>query len=130
MERKYDVAKGFLTTLNVNNKPVAGGLSSILSQSIEAINITNKITYEWSEYLSGVRNWSIQSSGMYVVNESSLQLIEELFLEGEPVEVSLKNGNKILKGMAIITEFPINSTYSDSNRYSIKLQGTGPLKYE
>lgn len=130
MMERLNVAKGFLVSLQINEKVVAGGISSALSQTAEPLDVSDLISIQWSEFLSGLRNWSIQSQGVYVLDEESLSLIEQTFISGDEIQVAFSLGGKNFKGTGIITSFPINTTYNDSAKYSIRIQGTGALTYE
>lgn len=124
------VAKGLTTVLYVNDMLVAGGTTTSLSQSSTPIDISNQIEHQWAEYLPGFKTWAIQNTGFYILNEESLLLIEQAFLQGDKVKIKLKIGNRFLVGSAIIADFPLNSTYDDNYKYIIRLQGCGALKYE
>lgn len=130
MAQTNEVAKGLVTGLYINDQLVAGGTSTLFSQSSSPIDITNLIKYDWAEFLSGLKTWEVSEAGVYILNTESLYLIQEKFLSGEVVVVKLEIGNQKFIGNAIVTDFPIGATYNNSYKYSITLRGTGPLQYE
>lgn len=124
------VMKGLNTALYVNDKVVAGGTSFLCSQSTSAIDVTDRIALEWNEYLPGLRGWSLNTQGSYIVNAEGLTLLQQAFLTNQPVKVIMQlDSTKKLSGEAVITDFPINAAYNTSSKYSIKLMGTGALTY-
>lgn len=122
------VARSIDAAISIDGKVLAGQQDAILKQSAQAIDITNKINPEWQENLSGTKMWNINCNGCYVLNEESLEKLENAFLNNQTVEVSIIIGNYTYKGNAILVSFPLNTTFSQSVKYNINLLGTGELQ--
>ena len=74
------IAQSIDVVLFVDDLPVGGQLNATLNRSVASIDITNKIDGEWAEHIGGVKTWNIPCSGLYVLNESALNKLEEAFL--------------------------------------------------
>lgn len=126
------VQKSANVILYLDNIPVAGQLGAVLNQSAQTIDISNQIETDWAEYLVGTKNWSINCNGIYVISANSLLALEEAFINNTELTTVIKiDKNLNLRGQALIVDFPLNATYNDQFKYTLKLLGTGPLqKYD
>ena len=122
-----NVARSIDTVIRLNGMALGGQQGANLIRQTEAIDITNRINGEWNENLAGKKSWSINCSGLYIVNDNALSLLENAFMNNIPVEVLISIAGSKLKGKAIIVDFPLNSVFNKEFKYSIKLLGTGAL---
>lgn len=125
-----NITKSIDVILSIAGKILGGQQAATLSRSATQIDITNQINGEWSNSLVGVKSWNINCSGTYLVDSESLESLEEAFMNNTAIDVLIKIGNKNYKGKAIITNFPLNSTFSQGLKYSISLLGQGALSNE
>lgn len=121
------IQKGIDIVIKIGGKPVAGQQNATLIRSMVPINITNKITGDWQESLSGLRSWRVGCGGLYVLNAESLQALEDAFMNNEEVEVSLTIGDKNYSGRALITDYPLSSIFNAQFKYNLSLLGVGAL---
>lgn len=119
--------RGIDVVLKINDIPVAGQTNATLTQMMKPIEITNKVYGEWSEYLTGIKSWKILGSGMYVLNSSSFDMLEDAFMNNKEIDVSVTLGDKKYIGHGLITDYPLNSIYNAQFKYSVSILGTGPL---
>ena len=126
----YKVEKGINVIIKVGEKAVGGQLGATFSRSTKSIDITNQINPQWQESLAGIKSWSIQCNGLYILNSESLSLLEDAFMTSVPVSVQFTIGETTYKGQCIIVDFPFSSIYDNSFKYTLKLLGTGELKRE
>ena len=124
------IQSGIDIILKINGVPVAGQLGANLMRSMSPIDITNKITGEWGDSLAGVKTWRISCNGLFVVNASSLQMLEDAFMNNEEIQVSFHINNKNYFGQVLITDFPVSSIYNAQFSYNVSLLGTGELQSE
>lgn len=123
-----EINKSINTIISIGKKVLAGQQNAVLNQSSQAIDITNKIDPEWQESLAGTKMWNITCSGVYVMNADSLTALQEAFMTNTAVDVSIDLNGTQYVGSAIITNFPLNTTFSQELKYNLTLLGTGPLE--
>lgn len=124
------VQHGIGVVLSVGDKVLAGQREVSLQRSADSINITNKINGNWQENLSGLKTWSINCNGMYVLDSESFTLLEDAFMNNKDIDVKISIQDKIYKGKAIITRFPLSSVYNIQYKYTVNLLGDGALIQE
>ena len=122
------VQHGIGVVLSVDNKILGGQRDISLKRTADSIDITNKINGEWGENLAGLKTWSINCNGFYVIDSESFSLLENAYMNNLDVDVEISFSNKTYSGKAIITNFPLNATYNLQYKYSITLLGNGELK--
>lgn len=114
------------------NLLVIGGQKSLtINRSADSIEINSKDTEgSWKSKISGLKEWSIDTDGLYVNGDAAHKRLSEAFDEGDYVCVKVIN-KKTQKGMfgglAIITDYPIEAPYDDAVTYSLTLEGAGRL---
>jgi predicted secreted protein len=122
-----NLVKSIDVILKINNKVVGGQQNASLVRQAAVIDITNKINGEWSESLAGTKSWSINCGGLYLVDSTSLEIIEDAFLKNYPVEVSFAIGDQKYSGSCLIIDFPLNTIFNNQFKYNMRLLGTGAL---
>ena len=110
---------------------VGGQQSLTINRSADTIEITSKDTDGgWKSYIAGMKEWSIESGGIYVKDDESHAILSAAFEAGDPVCIKVYD-NKRKKGMfgglAVITDYPIEAPYDDSVTYSLTFSGMGKL---
>ena len=125
--KKSNLAKSIDVVLKVNDKIIGGQQGADLIRQSSIINITNKINGEWEESLAGSKSWSINFSGVYILNSQGLDLLENAFLNNEKIEVSFSIGNKLYSGKCLIVDFPVSAVFNTQFKYQLELLGTGEL---
>lgn len=111
------------------NQVLAGQKNATLNRSAETIDSTSKDSEGyWTESVAGFKSWSIDADGAFVESDAAYQILEDSYLNSEPITVFIEfpSGLRYL-GSTIITDFPIEAPYDDLTGYSLSLQGTGPL---
>lgn len=113
---------------NGEYKALAGQRGANLNRSTDTLDISNKVTNGWKEYITGSKEWSIECDGILMADDSAFAKIEQYFLDGSEVEVKIGDDTGWgYEGRAIITDFPIEAPYDDALSYTLTLQGTGAL---
>lgn len=109
---------------------VAGQRNATLNRTKDTIETTNKTSGGWKTFLPGLKEWSVDADGVYIINGAGYSLLGEAFNNDTPIIVELGeagSGKMGFTGEAILTEFPIECPYDDACTYSITLQGSGAL---
>ena len=122
-----DVQKGIDVLLELNDIVLGGQLNANLSCTAKAIDITNKIDAEWSEYITSIKSWRIECNGFYCKNDRAFKVLQDVFYKNERVDVSIKLDDQKYTGKAYLVDFPVSATYNNSYKYNVRLLGDGAL---
>lgn len=110
---------------------VSGQQGLTINRSSDTIEVTTKdIGGGWKEKINGVKDWSIDNDGLYIMDDESHRLLSNAFDKDELVclkVIDAKKKKSLFGGLAIITDYPIEAPYDDAVTYSLTLEGTGPL---
>ena len=110
---------------------ISGQQSLTINRSAETIEINSKDTQGgWKSYLAGMKEWSIESEGLFVPNDESHKILSQAFENGDPVCLKVVDGKRkvgMFGGLACVTDYPIEAPYDDATTYSMTLSGMGAL---
>lgn len=110
---------------------ISGQQGLTINRSADSIEITSKDTEGgWKSKIAGMKEWSIDNDGIYVMNDESHAELSKAFDGGEPVCVKVYNGKTkkgMFGGLAVITDYPIEAPFDDAVTYSLTLEGMGAL---
>lgn len=110
---------------------ISGQQGLTINRSADSIEITSKDTEGgWKSKIAGMKEWSIDNDGLYVLNDESHRILSEAFDNGDPVCIKVVNAKKkqgMFGGLATITDYPIEAPYDDAVTYSLTLEGMGAL---
>ena len=126
--QKTNLNKSINVALYLDNIPLGGQQNATITRQAEMIDITNKINDDWTKSLAGKKSWSIQCSGLYVIDDRAFSLLENAFMNNKSIKVSISVGNNTLSGNALITDFPLSAIFNKEFKYNIRLLGTGALE--
>ena len=114
-----------------NLMAIAGQQGFTLNRSSESLDTTSKDTQGgWSSRTAGMKEWGVDTDGIYVMSDQSHALLSKAFENGDPVclkVVNIKQQTGLWGGLAVITDYPIEAPYDDSMTYSITFEGVGAL---
>lgn len=110
---------------------VSGQQGLTINRSADSIEVTSKDTEGgWKAKISGMKEWSIDNDGLYVMDDESHQALSLAFDAGDPVCLKVINGKTktgMFGGLAYITDYPIEAPYDDAMTYSLTFDGNGKL---
>ena len=110
---------------------VSGQQGLTINRSADSIEVTSKDTEGgWKSKISGMKEWSIDNDGLYVMDDESHQALSLAFDAGDPVCLKVINGKTktgMFGGLAFITDYPIEAPYDDAMTYSLTFDGNGKL---
>lgn len=110
---------------------VAGQRGFTLNRSAESTDTSSKDTQGgWSSKAAGMKEWGVDTDGVYVIGDQSHSILTKAFENGDPVCVKVVNVKQqigLWGGLAIVTDYPIEAPYDDSMTYSMTLEGVGAL---
>lgn len=110
---------------------VGGQQGLTINRSADSIEVTSKDTEGgWKSKIAGMKEWSIDTDGIYVVDDDSHSTLTTAFESGDPVcikVVNTKSKKGMFGGLAVVTDYSIEAPYDDSMTYSITLEGMSAL---
>lgn len=114
--------------------PIGGQTGASINRNADTIEVTNKVSDGYREYVAGWKDWSIDCDAFVTLGDEGQTLLEEKFAKGEAIEVSVRiGGDENSKGItytgtALITSLSTDLSQDDAVTYALSLQGTGELK--
>lgn len=110
---------------------IGGQKSLTINRSADSIEITSKDSASgWKEKIAGMKEWSIDTDGIYINGDESHSELTKAFENGTPVCLKIYNRKEkkgMFGGLAIITDYPIDAPFDDSATYTLTFEGSGKL---
>lgn len=127
----YDVLL-FVDTANDPQNPtftkVAGQRGLTLNKSMEEVDVTDKDSDNWKEFVASLREWSIDADGVIETLDGGFAYLQDTYLNRRTVLVQvLAADGSSRAGLSFITDFPEEFPYDDAATFTLTLRGTGPL---
>ena len=113
--------------------PIGGQTGATINRSAETVDVTNKVSEGYKEYVATWKDWSIDCDAFVTLGDDGQTQLETAFADGSAVNVSIRigddtNANGITyTGSALITSLSTSLGMDDAVSYSLSLQGTGAL---
>lgn len=102
-----------------------------LSISQNEIEATSFSSGGWSEYIPGLKEWSVDIEALYIPANIGQENLYEALVDGTQIKVKLLpktgTGNIGYEGDAFVTSWEINPTPDDAVAVSVSFRGTGVL---
>lgn len=102
-----------------------------INRKADSIEISTKDTEGgWKAKLAGMKEWGIDTDGIYVMNDESHRELSKAFEDSNPILVKVTNkktGTDMFGGLASITDYSFEAPYDDAMTYSVSLEGMGAL---
>lgn len=112
-------------------KPIAAIKDSTLTISQEELEASSFDSNGWMEYIPGLKEWELETEGLYVAEDASQESLYQALVDGETVKVRLYPkegaGNKGYEGLAFITSWEVNNAVDDVVTVTATFRGTGEL---
>ena len=87
---------------------IAGQRSLTINRSADTVEVSSKDTEGgWKSSIAGMKEWSIDTDGLYVASDTSMQKLSKAFANSDPVCLVVKNiktDSYMFGGQAAITE--------------------------
>ena len=107
---------------------VGGQRNSKLTEKADSIDVSDKSTGGWSSKLAGLKSWSIDLSGLVMLNDAGVDALEVAFRAGMTVDIKLQYPDKTYqRGWAAVTEFSKDVPHDGAATLSGTLDGNGPI---
>lgn len=101
-----------------------------INRSADSIEVGSKDSGGWKNYLAGLKEWSIDTDGLYVASDAAMKLLNKYFYEGGTICVKVVNVatySSLFGGLATITDLSVEAPFDDAMTYSATFQGKGEL---
>lgn len=110
---------------------VAGQQNLTINRSADSIEINSKDTEGgWKSKIAGMKEWSIDTDGMYVLSDDSHKALTTAYNNGDLLCIKVinkKTSKGLFGGLATVTDYTLEAPYDDAMTYSITLEGNGAL---
>jgi len=109
---------------------IKGQKSLKLNRKADSIDITTKDDDDWKAKMAGMKEWGLDTDGIYVMSDESHRELSKAFEESSPVLIKITNKKtktNMFGGLASITDYSLEAPYDDAMTYSISLEGMGRL---
>lgn len=113
--------------------PVGGQTGATINRSSDTIDVTNKVSDGYKEYVAGWKDWSVDCDAFVTLGDEGQELLEAAYEAGTAVEVDIRIGadanakGVTYTGVALVTSLSTDLSQDDAVTYSLSLQGTGAL---
>jgi len=123
---------GKLMTLSVEGALLAESRSFSIGLNEGTIDVTNRDSDWWGEYLRGRRDWTIDFEGLYISSDLAKHYLLYYYSTRLPstsltVIITLADGTATLTGEALLTSLSFDGPFEDAAAVSGSLQGTSTL---
>lgn len=122
---------GKLMTITLDGAALGYSQSFTVNMTESPIDVTNRDSSWWGEYLRGRREWSIDFSGLYSSTDVGKKVLQDFYDDHTDATVSviltLADGTITLSGDAILTGLTYDGPHEDAATMSGTLQGTSTL---
>lgn len=126
-----DILLAVFDSDGTNLLAISGQQGLTINRSADSIEVSSKdIIGGWKAKMSGMKEWSIDNDGLYVMDDKSHVALSKAFDEGYPVCIKIINGKTkvgLFGGLGYITDYPIEAPYDDAMTYSLTFEGNGKL---
>ena len=110
---------------------IAGQQSLTINRSADTVETTSKDTKGgWKSQMAGMKEWSIDSDGAYVMGAESHKELQKYFESGDLMcikIVDIKESKPRFGGLAVLTEYTLEAPFDDAMTYSCSIAGNGAL---
>lgn len=109
---------------------VKGQKSLKLNRKADSIDITTKDDADWKSKMAGMKEWGLDTDGIYVTSDESHRELSAAFENSNPVLIKVTNkktASDMFGGLASITDYSVEAPYDDAMTYSLSLEGMGKL---
>jgi TP901-1 family phage major tail protein len=107
---------------------VGGQRSSNLSRKADSIDVSHKTSGGWKSTKAGLKEWSIDLSGLALLQDAGLEALEQAFNASQDIYLKFKYPDGTYRtGWASITELSIENPHDGAATLKGTLSGIGAL---
>lgn len=102
-----------------------------LTMNQAIIDLTNRDSAWWSQFIAGMRDWEISGDGLYIYNDLAKGRLQNHLISRTPatltVILTLSDGTRTVNGECILTNLTYPAPNDDAATISFTLKGTDAL---
>jgi len=107
---------------------VGGQRNSPLNKTADSIDASHKTSGGWKQNLSGLKSWTVDYSGLLILDDDGVAILDYAFNNDKQVFVKIEYSNKTYQtGWAHVTSFNTDSSHTDVATLSVTLTGVGAI---
>lgn len=109
---------------------IKGQQGLTINRSADSIEVSTKDSDGWKSKIAGLKEWSIDTNGIYVMGDESHKTLSKAFENSDLVLIKVTNKKAekdLFGGLASITDYSVEAPYDDAMTYSLSLEGMGAL---
>ena len=126
---------GSLCTLSINigagGALLAESRNFTLTMNQAIIDLTNRDSAWWSQFIAGMRDWEISGDGLYIYNDLAKQRLQNHYISRTPAQIgvvlTLSAGIITMTANCILTNLTYPAQHDDAATISFTLKGTDAL---
>jgi len=122
---------GNLCTLSIVGALLAESRVFTLTENQALIDLTNRDSAWWSQFIPGMRDWEISGEGLYIYNDLARRKLQHHYISRTPatltVVLTLSAGVITLTAECILTNMTFPATHDAEATISFTLKGTDAL---
>ena len=109
-------------------KLVGGQRNSPINQTATSIDGSHKTSGGWATNLAGVKSWTCSYTGLLIMSDEGLQILEYCFRHDKQAHVKFvyKDGS-YQEGWAAVTQYNKDTNYTAVATVSVTLSGVGAI---
>ncbi len=105
-----------------------GQKNSPVTQKADTLDASDKTSGGWKKQIPGLKEWSIEYDGLYVLNDIATSIVEQAFLKGLAIHVRVEYANGSYKqGYAYVTEFSDSNAHDAIQTLKVSFNGYGEI---
>lgn len=107
---------------------VGGQRNAPLDQTADSIDASHKSSGGWKQTLPGLKGWSCSYSGLIILNDDGLTILDYCFRNSKQAHVRFidKEGN-YQEGWCYVTKLTKDTSYTAVATYTATLSGVGAI---
>lgn len=122
---------GSLCTLSIDGALLAESRNFTLTENQALIDLTNRDSAWWSQFIQGMRDWEISGDGLYIYNDLARRKLQNHYIARLPATLTciltLSAGVITKQGECILTVLTYPAPHDDAATISFTLKGTDAL---
>lgn len=107
---------------------VGGQRNAPLKRQADTLDASHKTSGGWGASLAGKKSWSISYSGLQVLNDKGLEILDYAYTNSKQIKVKIMYRDKTYRtGWASVTEFDDDNAHDAVATVSVTLSGVGAI---